>query len=121
MGIVCGGVARAFLEISCASSTAHLKKSACQFTSKLALAGLVAGVIAMAISRHLRQRLLRDQRHFAAATTKTIPTRLPQLGGLFLLKLLVTAVAVGAGTVGGVFTPTLFLGATSARCSAWRA
>jgi CIC family chloride channel protein len=35
------------------------------------------------------------------------------LGGLFLAKLVVTAITVGAGTVGGVFTPTMFLGATA--------
>jgi CIC family chloride channel protein len=34
------------------------------------------------------------------------------LGGLFLAKLLATVATVGAGTVGGVFTPTLFLGAS---------
>lgn len=34
------------------------------------------------------------------------------LGGLFGAKLIATIVTVGAGTVGGVFTPTLFLGAT---------
>jgi chloride channel protein, CIC family len=34
-----------------------------------------------------------------------------QLGGLVFAKLLVTAITVGAGTVGGVFTPTMFLGA----------
>jgi len=33
------------------------------------------------------------------------------LSGLFLAKLLATTIVVGAGTVGGVFTPTLFLGA----------
>lgn len=32
--------------------------------------------------------------------------------GLFLAKLLATAITVGSGTVGGVFTPTLFLGAS---------
>lgn len=32
------------------------------------------------------------------------------LGGLLLAKLLATVVTVGSGTVGGVFTPTLFLG-----------
>jgi CIC family chloride channel protein len=36
-----------------------------------------------------------------------------QLGGLFFAKLLVTAIVVGAGTVGGVFTPTMFLGAAA--------
>ncbi len=33
------------------------------------------------------------------------------LAGLFLAKMLATSATVGAGTVGGVFTPTLFLGA----------
>ena len=34
------------------------------------------------------------------------------LGGLFLAKLLATLATVGSGAVGGVFTPTLFLGAS---------
>jgi CIC family chloride channel protein len=42
-----------------------------------------------------------------------LPGALPQLTGLLLAKLLVTALTVGAGTVGGVFTPTLFLGAAA--------
>src|SRR5581483_1973162 len=40
-----------------------------------------------------------------------ISDAIPQLSGLFLAKLLATTIVVGAGTVGGVFTPTLFLGA----------
>lgn len=36
-----------------------------------------------------------------------------QLSGLFCAKLLATAITVGAGTVGGVFTPTIFLGAAA--------
>lgn len=42
-----------------------------------------------------------------------LPEALSQLNGLLFAKLLVTAVVVGAGTVGGVFTPTLYLGATA--------
>lgn len=34
------------------------------------------------------------------------------LAGLFLAKLIATVFTVGSGTVGGVFTPTLFLGAS---------
>src|SRR6185295_6764618 len=33
------------------------------------------------------------------------------LAGLFVAKLIATLVTVGSGAVGGVFTPTLFLGA----------
>lgn len=35
------------------------------------------------------------------------------LVGLFLAKILATVLTVGSGTVGGVFTPTLFLGASA--------
>jgi len=38
--------------------------------------------------------------------------RLRFLVGLFVAKFLATAITVGSGTVGGVFTPTLFLGAS---------
>ena len=37
----------------------------------------------------------------------------PALAGLLLLRLLATTVCVGTGTVGGVFTPTLFAGAAA--------
>jgi CIC family chloride channel protein len=46
-------------------------------------------------------------------TNGIISTELPMkfLAGLFLAKFLATVLTVGAGTVGGIFTPTLFLGA----------
>ena len=47
-------------------------------------------------------------------TNRILHNELPLvvLGGLFLAKLLATVFTVGSGTVGGVFTPTLFLGAS---------
>jgi chloride channel protein, CIC family len=47
-------------------------------------------------------------------TNRILHDELPllALGGLFLAKLLATVFTVGSGTVGGVFTPTLFLGAS---------
>jgi CIC family chloride channel protein len=36
---------------------------------------------------------------------------LPEVVGIFFAKLLATVISVGSGAVGGVFTPTLFLGA----------
>jgi CIC family chloride channel protein len=47
------------------------------------------------------------------ATNEILSTELPMkfLAGLFLAKFLATVLTVGAGTVGGIFTPTLFLGA----------
>lgn len=47
------------------------------------------------------------------AANKILQQELPLqfLCGLFIAKFLATAITVGVGTVGGVFTPTLFLGA----------
>ncbi len=77
---------------------------------RLMIAGLVVGVIAIEYpgvwgnGYVITNRLLREQ--FA-------PDQIPLLlvTGLIAAKLLATSIAVGAGTVGGVFTPTLFLGA----------
>ena len=49
---------------------------------------------------------LASQNHFANPTTALL-----FLAGLFLAKLIATLATVGSGAVGGVFTPTLFLGA----------
>lgn len=46
-----------------------------------------------------------------ALTYETLSASLLFLAGLFLAKLLATLITVGSGAVGGVFTPTLFLGA----------
>ena len=91
--------------------------------AKLGLAGLIVGLIAIefpgvwgngyvATNRILQER-------FGALAAQDLYGWLPPLaevilllGGLFLAKLLATVVTVGAGTVGGVFTPTLFLGAS---------
>ena len=77
---------------------------------RVALGGLVVGLIAVAFpevwgngysvtNRLLHEEFIREQ------------SPVWFLIGVFLAKLLATVVAVGAGTVGGVFTPTLFLGA----------
>ena len=77
---------------------------------KLALAGLIVGLIAIEFpgvwgngyvvtNRILHEEFLHEE----------FP--LLFLGGLFLAKLLATTATVGSGAVGGVFTPTLFLGA----------
>ncbi len=90
---------------------------------KLGLAGLLVGLIAIYFpgvwgnGYVAANRLLQDRfDHLAAPglygwlppATEVILF----LGGLFLAKLLATVFTVGAGTVGGVFTPTLFLGAS---------
>ncbi len=109
MGVVCGGVGALFLK-SLRFSTAHLDKIRVPLWVKVTLAGLVAGVIAIKFPGICGNGYYVTNDILGGAYDHH-PDALPQLGSLFLLKLFATAVAVGAGTVGGVFTPTLFLGA----------
>lgn len=109
MGILCGGVSALFLKLLGAARKQFDKVDWPAYV-KLALAGIVVGVIALAFpgvvgnGYFTNNAILRGQ-------FENVPNPLPQLGGLFLGKILATVAAVGAGTVGGVFTPTLFLGA----------
>src|SRR5438309_10309799 len=72
---------------------------------RMALGGLVVGAIATGYPQvwgngyGATNQILHDQ------------YELGFLFGLFVAKLLATLMTVGSGTVGGVFTPTLFLGA----------
>jgi CIC family chloride channel protein len=73
--------------------------------ARLTLAGLLVGVLALRYPEvwgngySVASQILRDRYEVTF------------LAGLLLAKLLATVMAVGAGTVGGLFTPTLFLGA----------
>jgi len=73
--------------------------------ARLTAAGIVVGLLALhwpevwGNGYSVASRILQDRYDLAF------------LGGLFLAKLVATVTAVGAGTVGGLFTPTLFLGA----------
>jgi len=72
---------------------------------RMALGGLAVGAIAIQFpgvwgnGYDATNQILRGQLALGA------------LAGLFLAKLVATLVSVGSGAVGGVFTPTLFLGA----------
>jgi CIC family chloride channel protein len=73
---------------------------------RMALAGLVVGVIALKYPEVWGNGY--------RVTTRILHQVTPDIQmvmGLFVAKLLATTVTVGSGTVGGVFTPTLFLGA----------
>ncbi len=72
---------------------------------RIAVAGLLIGVLALACPQiwgngHGVTNEILDHRY-----------TLWPLVGLLVAKLVATALCIGAGTVGGVFTPTLFLGA----------
>ncbi len=76
---------------------------------RLAMAGLAVGVISIRFPEVWGNGYL--------ATNEILKTQATNMAGiwivfgLFLAKLVATSITVGAGTVGGVFTPTLFLGA----------
>lgn len=104
LGVVSGVLAAGFLKMLRFSEDAFSKLQVPIYW-RLALGGLVVGILAIwhpavwgngfgAINRILHEQ----------------PT-LWFIGTLFLAKLLAILASVGSGAVGGVFTPTLFLGA----------
>jgi len=109
MGVLCGGVSALFLKFL-AVAKEQFNRLGGPVYLRLALAGLAVGLIAVGgfpgvcgNGYFVTNAILGGE--FEATNA------IQQLGGLFLAKLLATAIVVGAGTVGGVFTPTLFLGA----------
>jgi CIC family chloride channel protein len=95
--------------------------------SKLGLAGLVVGLIALifpgvwgngyGVTNEILQ-VNSDEKDFLVLLNGSIlfglniwKISIILLLGLLIAKFITTVVAVGTGTVGGVFTPTLFLGA----------
>jgi chloride channel protein, CIC family len=105
LGLVCGIVGALFLKMI-RQVKSNFDRVNWPIYVKMAFAGLLVGLIAIEYSGVwgngyvVTDRILHSQ--LALAT----------LLGLFLAKLLATVLTVGSGTVGGVFTPTLFLGAS---------
>jgi chloride channel protein, CIC family len=103
------GIAAGF----CGATFLKLLRASDQFTSKLALPLYLritlaaAGVGSMAL---VYPEVLGNGHE---AANEILSTELPLkfLAGLFIAKFVATILTVGAGTVGGIFTPTLFLGA----------
>ena len=109
MGVLCGGVSALFLKLL-RGSRERFNQLRWPIYLKLTLAGLIVGVIAVFFpgvcgnGYYVTNRILDG--------VYADPSRpLPELSGLILAKLLATVATVGAGTVGGVFTPTMYLGA----------
>jgi CIC family chloride channel protein len=111
LGVLCGAVSALFLKL--------LRLGEQQFRRfnwpvyvRLTLAGLIVGVIAIIFpgvcgnGYSVTNSLLHEE--FLAR-----PQPLLWLAGLLVAKWVATAATVGAGTVGGVFTPTLFVGAAA--------
>jgi CIC family chloride channel protein len=104
LGLLAGALGAAFLRLLRHSET-WFGRSGLPLYARLSLAGLVVGAIAIKFPEVWGNGY--------AATNRILHGQLAFefLLGLFLAKLVATVITVGAGTVGGVFTPTLFLGA----------
>jgi len=121
LGALCGGMGALFLKL--------LRHAEQQFDrlpwpvyARMALGGWIVGVIALAYpggcgnGYSVTNRILHGE--FDRLTAPWVSMGLTGEGwgllflvGLLSAKLLATAVTVGSGAVGGVFTPTLFVGA----------
>jgi CIC family chloride channel protein len=110
MGILCGGVSALFLKfLRAAKENFNLTKM--PIYARLTLAGLAVGIVAAIGFPGVCGNGYFVTNAILHGDYKAASGGFSQLGGLFLAKLLATAITVGAGTVGGVFTPTMFLGA----------
>src|SRR5580658_6507898 len=105
LGLLAGVLGAAFLKLLIVSQESFKRLPALPL--RMAIGGLLLGVIAMAYPEVWGNGYL--------VTSRIIHIQQPmedeRLPGIFLAKLLATAITVGSGAVGGVITPTLFLGA----------
>ena len=110
LGVASGVMGSLFLRLLIMSEEIFLKMKVPIYV-RLALGGLMVGLIALEFpgvwgnGYVVTNRILHEQ-------FMTEPAPLLFLIGLLLAKLLATLATVGSGAVGGVFTPTLFLGAS---------
>jgi chloride channel protein, CIC family len=114
LGVVSGGMGAAFLKMLQRSEEGFQKLGVPVYT-RLALGGLVVGIIAIQFpgvwgnGYSITNAILHGD-----YSAEQFP--LLFLVGLVLAKLLATVATVGSGAVGGVFTPTIFLGAGLGAC-----
>ena len=124
LGIAAGVLGAVFLKMLRTSEDLFAKMRVPVFV-RMMFGGLIVGVIALRFpevwgngyeaTRTLLQdptELLRDPTGFMHDFAPSQHMLLLFLVGLLLAKLLATLATVGSGAVGGVFTPTLFLGAS---------
>ncbi len=104
LGALAGGLGALFLKMLRTGEFYFNRLRAPPFV-RLALGGLVVGAIGLEYAE------VWGNGYTAANRVLTEQLPLLWLLGLVLAKLLATVATVGSGTVGGVFTPTLFLGA----------
>jgi CIC family chloride channel protein len=119
LGVICGAVGACFLKLL-RTGKEQFRRLNWPVYVRLTLAGFVVGIIAIGFPNvcgngySVTNDILHEK--FPPDAWPQIPPAvwaLLWLAGLFLAKMLATSATVGAGTVGGVFTPTLFLGAAA--------
>ena len=105
LGLLCGAAAPQFLHLLDATKK-QFKRLPVPLPFRLALGGLVVGVISIWVPEvwgngySVVNHILHSPWTWIALVT------------VLAFKLIATAATVGSGAVGGVFTPTLFVGAT---------
>ena len=116
VGVVTGVAAAMFLKLL-NRAEALFKLLRAPVYLRLALGGLVVGIIALRFPEVwgngyvLTNRILHGEYAGPSVPVDAAASALLLVVGLFLAKLVATLVTVGSGAVGGVFTPTLCLGA----------
>jgi len=111
LGVLCGAVGAVFLKLLRLGEE-QFRRLNWPVYLRLTLAGLIVGVIAVGFpgvcgnGYSVTNDILHEK-----FLTEANP--LLWLAGLLVAKWVATAATVGAGTVGGVFTPTLFIGASA--------
>ena len=110
LGILCGGIGAVFLKLL-RTGKEGFGKVPVPIYVKMGMAGLAVGLVAAAGFPGVCGNGYFVTNSILRGDFEHTPEGFFQLSGLFFAKLLVTAITVGAGTVGGVFTPTMFLGA----------
>ncbi|HTV39395.1 MAG TPA: ClcB-like voltage-gated chloride channel protein [Candidatus Sulfotelmatobacter sp.] len=111
LGVLCGIAGGIFLKLV-RKGREEFAKVDWPLYAKLTLAGLIVGVIAMEFPGVCGNgySVTNDILH---ENFMTEARPLLWLFGLLIAKWIATAATVGSGTVGGIFTPTLFVGATT--------
>jgi len=105
LGIFAGGVGAAFLRMLQISK--EMFQNIPLLYARMALGGLLVGTITLGFpevwgnGHDVTTQIIKDPNGFG----------LEWLSGIFLAKFVATVITVGSGAVGGVITPTLFLGA----------
>ncbi len=111
LGLLCGVVGAVFLKLLRLGET-QFRKLNWPVYLRLPLAGFIVGIIAIGFpgvcgnGYSVTNDILHEK--FLTAANPLL-----WLAGLLVAKWVATAATVGAGTVGGVFTPTLFVGAAA--------